>query len=264
MNILAQICQHQHELLSRCRRQQPVERLREQPAFYRSCYSMKAALLDLRASGIIAEFKRQSPSRGPINPLADVVEIATGYERAGATALSILTNARYFGAQPNDFALARSSTQRPLLRKDFIVDAYQIVESKAMGADVILLIAGILSPAQVDEFTALAHELGMEVLLETHGPAEVEAYRHCRADMVGINNRDLKTFRTDLSVSLQLAAALPPGCLAVAESGISSVASIQQLRLHGFKGFLIGEWLMRQPQPARFCAELIEQLGYEN
>lgn len=264
MNILAQICEHKRQALPARQRRQPPESLRQQPGFDRRCHSMKAALLHARSSGIIAEFKRRSPSRGPINPEAPVAAVTRGYAQAGAAALSVLTDSYFFGAQPDDFALARAATTLPLLRKDFIVDAYQLVESKAMGADVVLLIAAVLPPPKLRDYVALAHELGMEVLLETHNLAEIEANRDCGADMWGINHRDLTTFTTDLNVGASLVSQLPVGCVAVAESGIHSVEAIRQLQQQGFSAFLIGEWLMRQPQPAAFCAKLINQLQHED
>lgn len=264
MSILRQIAQQKRRAVALLQRQQPMELLREQPAFGNDCISMRAALLRPGSSGIIAEYKRQSPSRGLINGLAQPAAVVAGYSAAGAAAVSVLTDQAFFGARSTDFALARAHTCLPLLRKDFIIDAYQVVESKAMGADVILLIAAILSPAEIDELAGLAHELGMEVLLEVHSEAEIEACRHCRADMVGINNRNLNTFGLDIHNSLRLAASLPPDCLAVAESGIESAAVVGQLRSHGFRGFLIGEYFMRQAQPALACDQLIQAIRYEN
>ena len=264
MSILRQIAQQKRTAMAQLQRQKPLEALKEQQAYTRDCVSMRLALLQPDSSGIIAEFKRQSPSKGLINGLASPAAVVSGYAEAGAAAVSVLTDEVFFGARETDFSTARSSTCRPLLRKDFIVDAYQVVESKAMGADVILLIAAILSPAEIDQFAGLAHALGMEVLLEVHSQAEVEACRQCRVDMVGINNRNLNTFDVDIRNSLRLADSLPPDVLAVAESGIDSVEVVRQMRSHGFRGFLIGEHFMRQAEPALACHQFIHALRYEN
>ena len=264
MSILRQIEQQKRREVAQLQRLQPLEVLREQTAYARECVSLRAALLRPDSSGIIAEFKRQSPSKGLINGLASPAEVVLGYSEAGAAAVSVLTDQAFFGARGTDFALARAHTRLPLLRKDFIVDAYQVFESKAMGADVILLIAALLSPEAVDQLAGLAHQLGMEVLLEVHSSAETDAYRHCTADMMGINNRNLNTFGLDIRNSLSLAASLPADCLAVAESGIESVEIVRQLRSHGFRGFLIGEYFMRQAQPELACNHFIHALRYEN
>lgn len=218
--------------------------------------SMKAAIKE-SDSGIIAEFKRHSPSKGEIHPLALINEIIPAYEAAGAAACSVLTDTAYFGGALSDLALAAECTQLPLLRKDFIIDERQIYEARIFGASAILLIAAVLSFDEITRFTSLAHKLGMEILLELHNPADLDKFIP-EADMVGINNRDLTSFKTDTDISLRLISELPADITKIAESGISSPEELRRLREAGFDGFLIGERFMSRQFPGNALKEFID------
>lgn len=238
----------------------PVRLLEKSMYFETECVSLKSYISNEKHSGIIAEFKRKSPSKGNINLYADAEKITLGYMQAGASALSVLTDETFFGAKQQDLAIARKLNYCPILRKEFIIDEYQIVESKAMGADTILLIAKMLSPSVINQFTDFAHQLGMEVLLEAHTETEIIENINTTADLVGINNRNLNTFEVDIENSIRLAGMLPKTILKIAESGIESAGVIKKLKDNGFSGFLIGEYFMRNSDPAAKCAELIKEL----
>lgn len=227
----------------------------EKSLLERKCVSMSQALLESE-TGIIAEFKRRSPSKGDIHPMADVVDVVPGYEKMGAAAVSVLTDTRYFGGSTTDFVLARSLVKLPMIRKDFIVNDRQIYEAKAIGADAILLIAACTSPAVVRERTELSHSLGMEVLLEVHNEEELDCYYE-GIDMVGINNRDLTTFRTDPLLSEKAIKFLPKDVVKIAESGLTNFEEVLRLRKIGFNGFLIGETFMKHANPPEALKEFI-------
>jgi indole-3-glycerol phosphate synthase len=230
------------------------------PGFSRNCFSLKDNLARAGSTGIIAEFKRKSPSKGWFKP-ADypAAEVVKNFELNGAAAVSVLTDAGFFGGSREDLAASRELSGLPLLRKDFIIDEIQLYESKAYGADVILLIAAILSPEQVRELAGVASTLGMEVLLELHD--EDELGHICdEITLIGINNRNLKTFEVDIARSLRMAARLPKDKILIAESGISLVEDIILFRQHGFQGFLIGENFMKAADPTIAFADFIEQL----
>ncbi len=222
------------------------------------CRSMKAALA-ASSTGIISEFKRRSPSKGWIKQDAVVVDVVSGYQAAGASALSILTDIDFFGGTLDDVRAARPLVDIPILRKDFVVSRYQLLQAKAVGADAVLLIASVLSRKECREFAAEAHALGLEVLLEMHSNDELD-YVDEYTDMAGINNRNLGTFHTDVENSFRLADRLPKDVVRVSESGITNADTIKQLRAAGFQGFLIGEAFMRQPNPAEALAEFIKGL----
>ena len=248
MNILEAIIERKKVEVEERKAATPVEVLRQSELYARPVVSLKQFLLDETKTGIIAEFKRRSPSKGSINEQANVVEVTTAYTTNGASALSVLTDEYFFGGSTADLLKARVN-EIPILRKDFIIDEYQIEEAKAMGADVILLIAACLTPAQVQSLAAYAKQLGLEVLLELH--AEEELQHVCEeTGIVGINNRDLKTFKVDIERSLRMAEQIPPGKIKVAESGISTIENILLFQKHGFKGFLIGENFMKEENPA--------------
>lgn len=238
----------------------PVKLLEKSMNFETQCVSLKSYISNEKHSGIIAEFKRKSPSKGNINLYADAGKVTLGYMQAGASALSVLTDDTFFGAKQQDLPMARKLNYCPILRKDFIIDEYQIVESKAMGADTILLIAKMLSPAIINQFTDFAHRLGLEVLLETHTETEILENINTTADLVGINNRNLNTFDVDIENSIRLASMLPASIVKIAESGIESANVIKELKNNGFSGFLIGEYFMRNNDPAAKCAELVKEL----
>jgi indole-3-glycerol phosphate synthase len=236
-----------------------LEDLQKRELFSREVISLKHALLNERNTGIIAEFKRKSPSKGMINANADVIEVTTGYVDGGASALSILTDESFFGGHESDLITARMHNL-PILRKDFIIDSYQIFEAKAMGADVILLIAACLSPTQVFELAHTAKQLELEVLLELH--AEEELGHICEGvDLVGINNRNLKTFEVDTERSIRMAEQIPTGKVTIAESGINNVKTIKHFREQGFKGFLIGEYFMKEKDPGEAFKVFAQQLA---
>ncbi len=222
-------------------------------------HSMRRAL-EQSSTGIIAEFKRRSPSKGWIKQEADASIIPPAYEQAGASALSILTDEPFFGGRLADLRTARRLTDLPLLRKEFIVDTYQVEQAVLAGADAILLIAACLSVKEAELLSTHAHHLGLEVLLEVHSPNEL-CYLNCNPDMIGVNNRHLGTFVTDVNNSFQLATQLPDdGPLLVSESGISRPETICRLREAGYRGFLIGETFMKTPSPADTLREIIKQV----
>lgn len=237
-----------------------VKSMEVSPLFIRPVYSLREALQKTDSSGIIAEFKRKSPSQGWINREASVEKITSGYLQAGAAALSVLTDQNFFGGNTDDIIKARSLNASPILRKEFIVEEYQVLESKAVGADGILLIAAALSSEQIKSFTVLAHSLGMEVLLEVHNETELMKNLESGADLIGVNNRNLNTFQVSLDVSYQLADRIPDHIIKVSESGIDSTDAIVDLHGRGYRGFLIGQSFMKQVQPDKSCAEFIKEL----
>lgn len=212
-------------------------------AFERKCFSLVAQVKDLNYPWVISEFKRKSPSRSEIDLNARVEDVISRYSEDGATAISILTDEKYFGGSSEDLEKAREVTQLPLLRKEFIIDPYQVIESKYLGADFILLIAEILTQSQVKELSKLARECGLEVLLEMHTAHHIHKY--CEyIDFIGINNRDLTRFDTRIETSVQWATHLPQDAIKISESGIRSVDDVRRLWQYGYRGFLIGEYLM--------------------
>lgn len=260
MNILEQIKQHKIAEVNTKKSLYPIKLLEQSPYYESTCVSMKKYLRDNNRSGIIAEFKRKSPSKGDINKYANVQDVTLGYMQAGAAALSVLTDEYFFGAKKDDLQTARKFNYCPILRKDFIVDEYQIIEAKSMGSDVILLIAKMLTPQEIKSFTASAKSLGLEVFLEFHNEEEIKNISDANFDLAGINNRNLNSFEVEVENSIRLAELLPSNVLRIAESGIESAKTIKQLKKNGFQGFLIGEYFMRNSNPAEKCKELIKQL----
>jgi indole-3-glycerol phosphate synthase len=260
MNILDTIKAQKIKEVAQLKTQFSYSFLEEQPLFNSATHSMKKAIESSVTGGIIAEFKRKSPAKGNINLEANVIQVTQGYVNANASGLSVLTDSEFFGAQKNDFGLARKSNSIPMLRKDFMVDEYQIIQSKAMGADVILLIAKLLTQKQLQSYTHLAHELGMEVLLETQNEAEILENLDLPFDLIGINNRNLNSFEVSVENSIKLAQLLPKSSIKIAESGIQSLATLQLLKANGFDGFLIGEYFMKDNNPSEKCENLIQQL----
>ncbi len=259
MNILDAIIKQKRTEVAEKQKMIPLEEVKQSKFFSRDTFSMKKALLDPSKTGIIAEFKRKSPSKGDINKHADVVSVTQSYTRHGASALSVLTDGHFFGGSPNDLINARVN-EIPIIRKDFIIDEYQIVESRAMGADAILLIAACLSPLEVKQLAEFAILIGLEVLLELHD--EEELGHICdKIDLIGINNRSLKTFDVDIQRSLEMAEKIPAGKVKIAESGINSVDNIQLFKKHGFKGFLIGENFMKQENPGVAFEQFVSLLN---
>jgi indole-3-glycerol phosphate synthase len=238
----------------------PVRLLEKSLYFGSTPVSMRKYIQRPDLSGIIAEFKRKSPSKGIINAHAPVERTTIGYMQAGASALSVLTDKPFFGGANEDLTLARRFNFCPIIRKDFTIDEYQILEAKSIGADAILLIAAVLTPSQSKAFAALAHSLGMEVLLEVHDEAELEQNLEVGADMIGVNNRNLKTFEVSIEVSKRLAPMIPASVVKVSESGISAPETISTLREVGYEGFLMGENFMKHSRPEKAALEFIEQL----
>jgi indole-3-glycerol phosphate synthase len=237
----------------------PYTVLEKYPFFNRDIVSVSKRLKSGEGNGVIAEFKRQSPSKGIINQEADPVEVAMAYEAYGASAMSVLTDEPFFGGSNDDLLRIREAVQLPLLRKDFVVDEYQLLEAKAIGADFVLLIAACLTAHEVKDLAAAANQLGLEVLLELHEDSELDHYCD-HVQLVGINNRSLKHFDVDLQRSLDMANSLPSDTLKVAESGIHSVDQLLQFRKHGFDAFLIGEHFMKQTDPGVAFKEFSETL----
>lgn len=221
-------------------------------------YSMKQALAS-STSGIIAEFKRRSPSKDWIKEEARPEEIVSDYAAAGAAALSILTDEKFFGGSLKDIRIARPFVQIPILRKDFIIDEYQLYQAKIVGADAVLLIAAALEKEKCQELTEEAHALGLEVLLEIHSVEELP-YINEEIDMIGINNRNLGTFFTDVENSFRLAEQLPQDTILISESGISDPEIVKRLRAAGFQGFLIGETFMKTPLPGETLRNFLQSI----
>jgi indole-3-glycerol phosphate synthase len=261
MNILDQINENKRREIAELKDKVSIEDLKASPYFNRKVNSLKAALLADKASGIIAEFKTQSPSKGTINETAEASEVTAGYVSAGASGLSVLTDERFFGGSIEDLAKARwANPTTPILRKDFIIDTYQVYETKAHGADVILLIAESLDKQLLLELTQTAKQIGLEVLVEIHGAEELDKLNPL-VDLVGVNNRNLKTFEVDMQTSIQLSGLIPESFVKISESGISDPQSIHALRDAHFKGFLIGETFMKTEDPAKTLAEFIASIN---
>lgn len=260
MNILDQIVSDKLIEVADRKSLVPVKMLEQSTYFEGTPISMSKYIKRADKSGIIAEIKRKSPSKGIINQFVDVEKTSIGYMQAGASGLSILTDTKYFGGKNEDLSRARDFNYCPILRKDFIVDEYQILEAKSIGADTILLIAAALKPDQIKAFGKLAQSLGMEVLLEVHNQEELQNSICEQIDLLGVNNRDLKTFVTDIEVSKQLAMQIPDDFVKVSESGISSPDTIAELKNHGFDGFLIGENFMKTSNPGKSAKKFIDNL----
>ncbi len=258
MNILDTIIEQKKVEVQTRKAAMPAVQLQQSSFYSRTTFSLKAFLLDATRTGIIAEFKRKSPSKGIINDTADVVDVTKAYAANGASCLSVLTDELFFGGTTADLEKARVNAI-PILRKDFIIDEYQITEARAMGADVILLIAACLTPQRVKELAQFAKSLQLEVLLEIHSEAEL-AHICDETEIVGINNRDLKTFTVDINRSIELGKKIPAGKIKIAESGISSIDTICTFKEAGFKGFLIGENFMKTPEPTIAFAAFVQQL----
>ncbi|MCC8117851.1 MAG: indole-3-glycerol phosphate synthase TrpC [Bacteroidales bacterium] len=224
----------------------------------RQYLSMRQSI-EAKPYGIIAEFKRRSPSKGWIHPDAQVEDIAPLYETGGAAAMSVLTDSKFFGGSLDDLQQARSLINIPILRKDFIIDEYQLVEAAVAGADAVLLIASALTQEECADLAKKAKELGLEVLLEIHKPSELP-YITPDIKMVGVNNRNLGTFHTDVENSLKIAEQLPQGITLITESGIRSVEDVRRLGKAGFRGFLIGEMLMKTADPGDTLSKLVNSL----
>lgn len=259
-DILAEIVAYKRTVVAAAKQQRSISDLENAPLFNRSVFSLVNFLQQPQKSGIIAEYKRKSPSKGVINDRNPVEEVTQAYANNGASGLSVLTDDKFFGGANEDLTKARTLVEIPILRKDFIVDEYQVYEARAIGADVILLIAECLTKDEVLHLSGVAHNLGMEVLLEMHTEAQLDKVSE-HVNMVGINNRDLITFNVDIDRSIALAAKLPADKIKVAESGIDNVDTIVTLRDAGFKGFLMGEYFMKQEDPGKAFNDFVNALA---
>ena len=260
MNILDKITADKRKEVDLKKSLISAKQLEESFLFERQTISLTERLKN-SASGIIAEHKRRSPSKATINQNLNVQDVAKGYENAGVCGMSVLTDGKYFGGSLDDLILARASSNLPLLRKEFIIDQYQIIEAKAYGADVILLIAAILSKDEIKQFSTLAKQLNLDVLLEVHNEEELHKSIMPSIDMLGVNNRNLKTFEVSLETSKLLSEMIPNDFVKVSESGISTVETIKDLKQFGYKGFLIGENFMKTDSPGENAKAFIEELN---
>lgn len=237
----------------------PTKYLEQHPLFERHVNSMVAQIKQSN-SGIIAEHKRRSPSKDVINNTLKVPAVVKGYEKAGVCGISVLTDGPYFGGALEDLLIARAAVETPLLRKEFIVDPYQIIEAKAHGADAILLIAAVLTRAEIQSLSNLAQSLGLEVLLEVHNLEELEKSIMPSLDLIGVNNRNLKTFEVSLDTSKTLATSIPSDFVKISESGISEISAIKDLKTYGYSGFLVGENFMKTNDPGAAALAFIKQI----
>ncbi|MEX0273851.1 MAG: indole-3-glycerol phosphate synthase TrpC [Flavobacteriaceae bacterium] len=260
MNILDKIIKDKRKEVQLKKSVVPTSQLEQAALFERKGISLSNRLINSQ-TGIIAEHKRRSPSKQVINQYTNVAQVAKGYEKAGASGMSVLTDSKYFGGSLEDLVLARTVDNLPLLRKEFIIDEYQVMEAKAHGADVILLIAAVLSRNEIKILSELAQSLDMEVLLEVHNEAELQKSLMPSLNMLGVNNRDLKTFTVSLEISKSLSTQIPTDFVAVSESGISTVEAITELRQYGYQGVLIGENFMKTEIPGKAASEFIKKLA---
>ncbi|MGV3761696.1 indole-3-glycerol phosphate synthase TrpC [Parapedobacter sp.] len=238
----------------------PLAILEQKPLFRRSCLSLRDAMHDPEKNGIIAEYKRASPSKGIINDRVAVAAVAGGYQAAGVSAVSVLTDQPFFKGSLGDLLAARTALTIPLLRKEFIIDEYQLVEAKAYGADIILLIAAVLDTKRIKALSESAKSLGLNVLLEVHNRQELDRSMMDSVDAIGVNNRNLNDFSVSLDHSLELVDLIPERFVKVSESGISHPDTIRQLRVVGFEGFLIGENFMKTADPTKAIKEFVKNI----
>lgn len=259
-NILSHIAAYKVQEVAERKELYPTALLERSVSFQAPALSLKHYLKRADKSGIIAEIKRRSPSLGPINQYLSVEQVSIGYMQGGASALSVLTDTPSFGGSLEDLKQARKFNLCPILRKEFILDEYQIIESRSIGADAVLLIAAMLTPNQVKQLAKLAHELGMEVLLEVHNQQELDHWTP-EIGLVGVNNRDLTNFKVDVKTSHELVQHLPKEAVWVSESGLKDALTLAELKKLGYSGFLIGESFLKTPNPAEACAKLGRQLA---
>lgn len=256
MSILDKIVEAKRRELKLKKQLVSIANLEKSPLFERTPLSLKANLH--QRAGIIAEHKRRSPSKAVINQSLSLEEIVCGYENAGVSAISVLTDSQFFGGSLEDLLLARAAVKLPLLRKEFIIDEYQLIEAKACGADLVLLIAAILTRTEIQQLSQTAKQLGLEVLLEVHDQTEIQKSLMPSLDMIGVNNRNLKTFEVSLQNSLQLAGLIPDDFIKISESGLADPASVKTLTNHGYSGFLMGEHFMKTINPGLAAATFLK------
>ncbi len=259
MTILDQICAYKKKEVLAKKAAFPTALLQQSIHFKRSTYSLAKAIKNAPI-GIIAEHKRRSPSKAVINDKIELPEVVSGYKTAGVSGISVLTDTKFFGGSLDDLLLARESVDLPLLRKEFIIDPYQIIEAKAYGADAILLIAACLTEKELLDYAQQATDLGLEVLLEVHNLAELEKSQKATVAMIGVNNRNLKTFEVSLETSKTISVHIPHGVVKISESGISTIDAIHTLKEYGYQGFLMGEHFMKETNPGAAAENFIKSL----
>lgn len=259
MDILTRIVNDKRKEVNLRKQLIPTKQLEQSVLFERETISL-AKKLKNSDTGIIAEHKRRSPSKQVINHDLNVFDVAKGYEEAGVCGMSVLTDGKYFGGSLDDLLTARANCNLPLLRKEFIIDQYQIIEAKAYGADAILLIAAILSKKEIKQFSEFAKSLNLDVLLEVHNEEELNKSIMPSLDLLGVNNRNLKTYKVSLEISKQLSTLIPNDFIKVSESGISSIEAIKILQPYGYKGFLIGENFMKTDNAGESAKQFIKKL----
>jgi indole-3-glycerol phosphate synthase len=263
MTILDKIIENKKKEVSVLHETTTFKELENSIFFKRDTVSLSEFLLNMDKTGIIAEFKRKSPSKGIINSLSSIEEVTSGYFREGASGVSILTDKHFFGGSIDDISSVRERSHFPILRKEFIVDEYQVIESKSIGADAILLIAAVLGKKEISNLSALARSLNMQVLLEIHEYKELDKLNK-DVNIIGVNNRNLKTFEVKTDVSEMLAEKIPGGLLKISESGIFSVQVLKKLRSCGYNGFLIGERFMSSSDPVKSFSEFAKEIKKVN
>jgi indole-3-glycerol phosphate synthase len=260
MNILDKIIANKKKEVAYAKNRVSYTKLEESDFFNRGVYSFRDFLLADDRTGIIAEFKRKSPSKGIINDKVTVKEVTTAYAAAGASALSVLTDKQFFMGRKSDVVRARRANNIPILRKDFMIDEYQVIEARAMGADIILLIAAVLSPAEISKLASLARSIDLNVLLEVHNLEELQRSIDPNLTAIGVNNRNLADFTVSVQTSFDLAEHIPNEFLKISESAISNTEVIKDLKKAGYSGFLIGENFMKEEDPGAAIREFVKGL----
>jgi len=260
MNILDKIVAQKRIEVKQHEEFKTIDKLKSYDCYKAAVPSLKTYLTDGKHNGIISEYKRQSPSKGVINSMSTVEDVVPKYEEAGVSGISVLTDSEFFGGNKSDLIGARKLTTVPLLRKDFMISPYQVHEAKAIGGSAILLIAAILSYQEAEELSKLAKDLGLDILMEVHSKEELDIVNPL-VDVVGVNNRNLKTFEVSLQQSIDLAKQMPDSAVKISESGIYTPEDIFLLRKHGFQGFLIGENFMRTNNPGEACIEFSKSIA---
>ncbi len=259
MTILDKIVENKKKELELITLITPVKDLERSVFFDRETISLSASVTDKSRSGIIAEFKRKSPSKGIINSTASVSQVTTGYFMAGASGVSVLTDTQFFGGSSADLTGIRENSHFPILRKDFIIDEYQVIEAKSIGADAILLIAAVLDSKEILNLAKMARSLGLEVLLEVHELQELKKVNEY-VNIVGVNNRDLKTFKVNMDISMQIIQEIQSDFVKISESGISDPEMLTTLRNAGYDGFLMGEKFMSTPDPVGAFSDFLKEI----
>jgi len=261
MNILEKIIAYKHKEVALSKETKPIAILEKSTFMEKPIISMSKHIINPNKSGIIAEIKRKSPSKNIINAEISVEKISQGYENTGVSGISVLTDTNFFGGTTEDLIAVRSRVNIPLLRKDFMIDEYQVIEAKSMGADTVLLIAAGLSKEKCFALAEFAQSFGLETLLEIHNEQEYFTHFNKHISMVGVNNRNLETFKVSTEISKKVSKILPKEIIKISESGISNPETIIELKKYGFQGFLLGEAFMKHPEPQTACQEFIQKIN---